>query len=132
MSQFKSILAAQTAIEQGIEYKVTGERERGLIHSYHSKPSPLFHNRGAKSSDVTALTPRDLSNVIMGDNIRSRFTIGFEVEKNELHRSAVREYELFCGFERDSSCGYEAVTNVLPLVGPSNWRTMVFDMMHNA
>ena len=66
MTQFKAILAAQSAIEQGIEYKVTGERERGLIHSYHSKPSPLFHNRGAKSSDVTALTPRDLSNVIMG------------------------------------------------------------------
>ena len=132
MTQFKAILAAQTAIEQGIEYKVTGQRERGLIHSYHSKPSPLFHNRGAKSSDVTALTPRDISNVIMGDNIRSRFTIGFEVEKNELHRSAVREYELFCGFERDSSCGYEAVTNVLPLVGPSKWRTKVFDMMHKA
>ena len=132
MTQFKAILAAQTALEQGIEYKVTGERERGVIHSYHYKPSPLFHNRGAKAADVTALKPRDLSNVIMGDNIRSRFTIGFEVEKNELHRSAVREYELFCGFERDSSCGYEAVTHVLPLVAASKWRTKVFDMMHKA
>lgn len=132
MTQFKAILAAQTAIEQGIEYKVTGERIRGQVVGYHQKASPLFHNRGAKSSDVSALTPRDLSNVIMGDNIRSRFTIGFEVEKNELHRSAVREYELFCGFERDSSCGFEAVTHILPLVAASKWRTKVFDMMHKA
>lgn len=132
MSQFKSILASQVALEQGIEYKVTGERIRGQVVGYHQKAQPLFHNRGAKAADVTALKPRDLSNVIMGDNIRSRFTIGFEVEKNELHRSAVREYELFCGFERDSSCGFEAVTNVLPLVAASKWRTKVFDMMHKA
>ena len=132
MSTFKSILANQVALEQGIEYKVTGERIRGQVVGYHQKAAPLFHNRGAKSSDVSALTPRDLSNVIMGDNIRSRFTIGFEVEKNELHRSAVREYELFCGFERDSSCGFEAVTHILPLVAASKWRTKVFDMMHKA
>jgi len=132
MTQFKSILANQAALEQGIEYKVTGERIRGRVVGYHQKAAPLFHSRGAKSSDVTALTPRDLSNVIMGDNIRSRFTIGFEVEKNELHRSAVREYELFCGFERDSSCGFEAVTHILPLVAASKWRTKVFDMMHKA
>jgi hypothetical protein len=132
MTQFKSILANQAALEQGIEYKVTGERIRGQVVGYHQKAAPLFHSRGAKSSDVTALTPRDLSNVIMGDNIRSRFTIGFEVEKNELHRSAVREYELFCGFEHDSSCGFEAVTHILPLVAASKWRTKVFDMMHKA
>ena len=132
MTQFKAILANQAALEQGIEYKLTGERIRGRVVGYHHKAAPLFHSRGAKSSDVTALTPRDLSNVIMGDNIRSRFTIGFEVEKNELHRSAVREYELFCGFEEDRSCGYEAVTHVLPLVAASKWRTKVFDMMHKA
>lgn len=132
MSQFKLILANQVALEQGIEYKVTGESIRGRVVEYHHKASPLFHSRGAKATDVSALTPRDLSNVIMGNNIRSRFTIGFEVEKNELHRSAVREYELFCGFERDRSCGFEAVTHVLPLVGASKWRTKVFDMMHKA
>ena len=132
MSNFKSILASQVALEQGIEYKVTGERIRGRVVQYHCKASPLFHNRGAKATDVSALTPRDLTNVIMGNNISSRFTIGFEVEKNELHRSAVREYELFCGFERDRSCGFEAVTHILPLVGASKWRTKVYDMMHKA
>jgi hypothetical protein len=55
-----------------------------------------------------------------------------EVEKNQLHRGAVREYELFCGFERDASCGYEAVTHVLPLLPAGQWRTKVYDMMHKA
>jgi hypothetical protein len=62
----------------------------------------------------------------------SRFTIGFEVEKNNFHRGAVKEYELLKGFERDSSCGYEAITHVLPLLPAGTWRTKVFDMMHKA
>jgi hypothetical protein len=44
----------------------------------------------------------------------------------------VREYELFCGFETDSSCGYEAVTHILPLLPAGQWRTKVYDMMHKA
>lgn len=39
---------------------------------------------------------------------------------------------MFCGFERDGSCGYEAVTHILPLVGDSMWKTKVFDMMWKA
>lgn len=49
-----------------------------------------------------------------------------------LSRGAVREYELLCGFERDGSCGYEAVTNILPLLPASVWRNKVYDMMHKA
>jgi hypothetical protein len=63
---------------------------------------------------------------------KAKFTIGFEVEKNEFHRGALKEYALFCGFEHDSSCGYEAVTNILPLVAEGQWRNKVFDMMHKA
>jgi hypothetical protein len=39
---------------------------------------------------------------------------------------------LLCGFERDGSCGYEAVTNILPLLPASVWRNKVYDMMHKA
>jgi hypothetical protein len=48
------------------------------------------------------------------------------------HRNAVKEYELLKGFERDASCGYEAITHVLPLIPAGTWRNKVFDMMHKA
>ena len=75
-----------------------------------------------------------------GEDYASKFTIGFEVEKNEMSRSAIKEYELFCGFEKDGSCGYfasssygyEAVTHILSLLPAGKWRTKVFDMMHKA
>ena len=132
MSNLNSILAQIVDTNAGIQYTTTGERIRGRVVGYHQKAQPLFLNRGAKKTDIATLSPRDLSNVIMGDNINARFTIGLEIEKNELHRSSVKEYELFCGFETDSSCGYEAVTNILPLLPPSKWRNKVYDMMHKA
>lgn len=118
---------------KGIEYKLTGESSRGRVASYHHKPSPLNLSQGAKSSDVSNLKKAQRGNFAesFGD-FRSKFTIGFEVEKNSLHRGAVKEYELFCGFENDGSCGYEAVTHILPLVPQSTWRTKVFDLMHKA
>jgi hypothetical protein len=120
-------------MQTGIEYKITGESSRGAISSYHHKPDPINLSKGAKSSDIAGLKKAQRGNFIesFGD-YRSKFTIGFEVEKNSLHRGAVREYELFCGFENDGSCGYEAVTHILPLVPASTWRTKVFDMMHKA
>jgi hypothetical protein len=118
---------------QGIQYNLTGERERGSVASYHRKPSPINHGRGAKACDIAGLKKAQRGNFVesFGD-FRSKFTIGFEVEKNSLHRGAVKEYELFCGFETDGSCGYEAVTHILPLVPASTWRNKVFDMMHKA
>jgi hypothetical protein len=118
----------------GIEYKLTGNTSRGQIAHYHGKPQPLHLGKGAKRSDVSGLKSTETRNVLTfeGGDYSSKFTIGMEVEKNELHRNAVREYELFCGFERDSSCGYEAVTHILPLIPASMWRTKVFDMMHKA
>jgi len=118
---------------QGIQYTLTGERERGSVASYHRKPAPINHGKGAKASDIAGLKKAQRGNFVesFGD-YRSKFTIGFEVEKNSLHRGAVKEYELFCGFETDGSCGYEAVTHILPLVPASTWRNKVFDMMHKA
>lgn len=118
----------------GIVYTTTGSIERGEICSYHHKPRPLFLNKTMFTTDIEGLKKVTQRNAlhINGSEIESRFTIGFEVEKNSLHRGAVREYELFCGFERDGSCGYEAVTHVLPLLPSGKWRTKVYDMMYKA
>lgn len=120
-------------MQTGIQYKLTGENRRGEVTRYHGKPDPINLNKGAKSVDIAGLKKAQRGNLVesFGD-YRSKFTIGFEVEKNSLHRGAVKEYELFCGFETDGSCGYEAVTHILPLVPASTWRNKVFDMMHKA
>ena len=118
----------------GINYTITGNRERGQVQSYHRKPNPLFLNKTKHNVDVAGLKKAERGTAIKfeGGDYEAKFTIGFEVEKNQLHRGAVREYELFCGFERDGSCGYEAVTHVLPLLPSGQWRTKVYDMMHKA
>jgi hypothetical protein len=118
----------------GITYTTTGQSQRGQVAHYHEKPSPLHRGLTPYREDISGLKKAQQREVIKfdGNLYQSKFTIGFEVEKNSLHRTAVREYELFCGFERDGSCGYEAVTHILPLLPPSQWRTKVFDMMHKA
>jgi len=118
----------------GIIYTTTGNRERGQVQNYHRKPNPLFLNKTKHGVDVAGLKKAERGTAIKfeGGDYEAKFTIGFEVEKNQLHRGAVREYELFCGFERDGSCGYEAVTHVLPLLPSGQWRTKVYDMMHKA
>src|SRR5690606_2761624 len=57
----------------------------------------------------------------------SRFWVGFEVEKNSFEGNSsegdyIGAYTLFKGFERDGSCGVEAITNILSLdsVGSRN------------
>ena len=118
-----------------INYTLTGQQERGQVSQYHHKPSPLDKSKGGGNRDVAGLKAVDKRNALIlanGQQFDSRFTIGFEVEKNLLSRGAVREYELFCGFERDGSCGFEAVTHILPLLPASTWRNKVFDMMHKA
>lgn len=119
-----------TINNQEVSYGLTGDRSRGVVHSYHGKPSPRWFKKGGKK-DIQGL-PRKVQSVLINSDGDSKYTIGFEVEKNELHRGSVKEYELFCGFERDNSCGYEAVTNVLPLLPPSRWRMKVYDMMVKA
>jgi hypothetical protein len=115
-------------------YSIDNNSERGEIQSYHRKPSPRELQIGAKHTDVAQLKPKQKQNLIKFPNgdYSSRFTIGMEVEKNSLSRGAVKEYPLFCGFERDGSCGYEAVTNILPLLPSGKWRNKVFNMMFEA
>jgi hypothetical protein len=118
----------------GIEYTLTGSIERGQVTGYHRKPEALKLNKTPYRVDIAGLKTAGVRQAIKIDGAvyESKFTIGMEVEKNNLHRGAVREYELFCGFERDGSCGYEAVTHILPLLPESKWRTKIYDMMHKA
>lgn len=125
--------ATETA-QTGVIYTTTGNNERGTVHSYHYKPSPLFLNKSKHRTDIAGLKTVEQKTAVKfnGNEYESRFTVGFEIEKNQLHRGAVKEYELFCGFERDSSCGYEAVTHILPLLPNGKWKTKVFDMVLKA
>lgn len=118
----------------GIQYRLTGERERGVVMGYHQKPQPNKLSATRHSVDIAGLKPRQQRDnfALIDGAIASRFTIGIEVEKTQLHRNSVREYELFCGFERDGSCGYEAVSHILPLLPQGQWRTKVYDMFHKA
>lgn len=123
----------------GVTYTTTGERERGRVCDYHHKPNPIMLNKSKHRVDIAGLKKKDrdicFASVTDHDgtiDIVSKYTIGFEVEKNSFHRGAVKEYELFCGFERDRSCGYEAVTNILPLLPAGTWRNKVLDMMYKA
>lgn len=114
-------------------YTITGERIRSIVTEYHQKASPLFLNKSKFKNDIAGLKKSDRKALRFdGVEYASNFTIGYEVEKNSLSRNAVKEYPLFCGFERDRSCGYEAVTHILPLLPAGKWRTKVFNLFHQA
>jgi hypothetical protein len=118
----------------GIQYQASGEHQRNRVQGYHRSPSPNHLGKGAKSTDIATLKSAEKRNLIdvgNGDH-DSRFTIGFEIEKSSFHRGAVKEYALFSGFERDGSCGYEAITHILPLLPAGEWRNKVFNMMYEA
>ena len=95
------------------------EPEPDVIANYHNSPSAkTIRNFGAEP-------------------IKAKYWIGFEIEKNyfdidgKQHRyqgDVVGECDLFKGYETDSSCGVEAITNILPL-GEGFARFAVFSMM---
>ena len=94
------------------------EAEPDCIRNYHSNQCPTDLNYNYTSSV---------------------FSIGFEVEKTEFMDGAndegdyVGTYDIFEGFETDSSCGVEAVTKILPLGSPrSEARKRVFKMIDDA
>jgi len=91
------------------------ESDRAILHEYHRGPTPLDCSEGAK------------------------FRIGFEIEKNKFldeHYDVgdeIGEYSLIAKFETDSSCGYEAITHILPLSGVrSHRRRNVFNSIDEA
>lgn len=110
--------------------------QRQTMQSYHhtSRLGVLDFRKGAKNSDIAQLKSVDRKNLSTMDcgDTQSKFGIGFEVEKNRIARGAMSNSALFAGFERDGSCGYEGVTNILPLLPSGTWRNKVFSMMHDA
>lgn len=119
---------------ESIQYITTGDYNRNRVVGYHRSPSPNHLGKGAKNGDVSTLKSAEKRNLIEVGNgdYDSKFTIGFEIEKNRFSRGAVTEYALFAGFERDGSCGYEAITHILPLLPKGGWRNKVFNMMYEA
>lgn len=113
-----------------IIYQPSGNANRGRVVGYHCKPAPRELHIGGKKDTDGVKSARNYDG--LGTSFASNYCIGFEIEKSQFHRGAVKEYALFCGFETDSSCGYEAVTNILPLLPPSYWRNKVFDMFVKA
>lgn len=119
-----------------IVYSKFGNRNsRSEIQCYHGSDRADEKHKGGKSKDVQMIPKRVLEKNIKFNNFldqfESKFTIGMEVEKN---RFAVDIEELvgFKGFETDSSCGYEFITDILPLLPPSLWRNKIFNMLHQA
>lgn len=125
-------------MKKGITYTTTGEQSRSRMNGYHRKPSVLDHSYGATEIDVKNIKSKVLDHSgVMGNgtritNYRSKYTIGFEIEKATFGRGQRKEYALIQGYERDGSCGVEAVTNILPLLPPSQWRNKIFDMVYKA
>ncbi len=119
-------------MKKGITYTTTGERNRSIMNPYHGKPSVLDHSYGASEIDVKNIKSKVTNVGLRVANYRSNYTIGFEIEKSEFGRGQRKEYALIQGYERDGSCGVEAVTNILPLLPPSQWRNKIFDMIFKA
>ena len=115
-------------------YELTGDSARGVVQQYHSKPAPLKHSAGAGKTDIKCFgrKKKRLTMEEWSGSYESRYTIGMEVEKTSLHRDSIHEHILFTGIERDGSCGYEAVTHILPLIPESKWRNKVFALMWDA
>jgi hypothetical protein len=84
----------------GVQFTTLNDTSRrGQVSGYHSKPDPIFRTK-ATAQDVSGLKSVDRKNISFdGTEYESKFKIGFEVEKARLHRGAVEEYPLFCGFE---------------------------------
>ena len=125
-----------TAIFESDYHVQSGDYNRGRINGYHhtSRVGVIDYRKGAKSTDIAQLRSVDRRNLTMlsSGDAECKFGIGFEVEKTRFSRGAVRNTPLFAGYERDSSCGFEAVTNILPLLPAGKWRNKVYSMMHDA
>jgi len=122
-----------------ITYTTEGDSNRGRVLSWNwAKRNGLpyrFLDKTPFEYDMTHMSSqeRNLTTLVTEEGeIESKFTIGFEVEKNSFNRDAVKEYPLFSHFETDGSCGVEGVSNVLPLIGKSVWRNKILNMFSEA
>ena len=131
-------------LNNGIDYTpIPDDYPRSDIQGYHgTKGWDKDLAKGGKRYDLRGFTRATINKNLItyaNDTYESKYKIGFEIEKNYFHTSLDSRYqnvgkllELFRGYETDSSCGVEAVTNILPLLPNGIWRTKVYDMMHQA
>jgi len=119
-------------MKKGITYTTTGQPSRWRMNDYHRSPRALDHSYGATDIDVKNIKSKVTNVGLRQANYRSKYTIGFEIEKTSFGLGSQKEYALFKGFERDGSCGVEAITNILPLLPASQWRNKIFDMIYKA
>lgn len=94
--------------------EMPGEYSKDTICEYHCSPDAEDLNKG-----------------------KSPYSVGFEIEKTDFNGCTevgdeIGDYEIFKGFETDSSCGVEAITNILPLASNKEIESYVFDMMEDA
>lgn len=112
------------------KFQHDGDEMRGRMSYYHGSPSPINYSI-ASVDDVRSLGANASKNVDSSSGrYVAKYTIGFEVERNEIDERKMRITNLFKGFEMDASCGCEAITNILPLLPRSTWRMKVYEMFH--
>jgi len=133
---FSQIFAANCE-DLTISDRWSGERRivtRHTLLRYHDvgRMGVIDYTKGAKQIDVKTMSKADKVNIIASQNgeFEARFGIGFEVEKNRIPNKFATP--LIAGYESDSSCGEEAVTNIIPLVGKGTLRNKVNNMMFEA
>tara|TARA_R100000541_G_scaffold51298_1_gene58732 strand:+ start:32 stop:1135 length:1104 start_codon:yes stop_codon:yes gene_type:complete len=125
---------------------------RNIVARYHQGCSGTKLNSTRYKVDLKGMNKRQIESNITrtlesAQNVyTSKFAIGFEIEKNSLGREVLsgrREImglfpTLFSAIENDGSVshensdGYEAITNILPLIPSSKWRNKIFNMMHDS
>jgi len=133
---FNEIFAANCE-DLTVSDRYSGERRvvtRHTLLRYHDvgRMGVIDYTKGAKKSDIKTMSKADKVNVIAAEDgqFESRFGIGFEIEKNRIPNKLATP--LIAGYESDSSCGEEAVTNIIPLVGKGTLRNKVNNMIFEA
>lgn len=113
----------------GVYIEDTGQTvHEGYSHCYYQHSDGYYYSYEEEINDNSHICDYHCSPDPIKLNAEvSRYWIGFEVEKNSFdgynsEGDYIGEYDLFKGFERDGSCGVEAITNVLALdsVGSRN------------
>ena len=117
--------------KKSISLKPTGNNNRATFYRWHGGP------RERNFAVVTKSDVKDINKKYYepkGKYFRTKFTIGFELEKVNLPR--IQEYAIFKGYEEDGSLSGrnvgEAITNILPLVPKGALRNKIFNLMFQA
>ena len=83
---------------------ITGESRKDVINRYNSSLRFRYFHENLTKDDMKYATKTERSNLFMpidNVNFKSKFTIGFEIEKTAFFRGAVKEYPLFKALERE-------------------------------